>query len=298
MSARAAWPALGTTAVVAVAQPERLAPARAAVERELAAIDRACSRFRDDSDLARVNAGAGRPVKVSPLLLEVLGVALRAARLTGGAVDPTVGAALIHAGYDRDFAQLRGSAEPLAPFRVPGWRVLRIDPADTTVRVPAGVILDVGATAKAFAADRAALAASEAVGGGVLVSLGGDVATAGRAPGGGWRVQVADSHAAPLPDQTITISDGGLATSSTAVRRWRRGEETAHHILDPATGKPAGGPWRTVSVAAASCVAANTASTAAVVLGAGAPAWLERCGLPARLCGHDGSVIRVAGWPV
>ena len=93
------------------------------------------------------------------------------------------------------------------------------------------------------------------------------------------------------------MATGALATSSTTLRRWRRGPETIHHILDPATGAPAAAPWRTVSVAAATCVDANTASTAAIVRGSGAEAWLERLGLPARLCRHDGSTVRTAGWP-
>jgi thiamine biosynthesis lipoprotein len=128
-----------------------------------------------------------------------------------------------------------------------------------------------------------------------LVNLGGDVATAGPAPVGGWRVRVTDDHAAGdrAPGETVAITGGALATSSTTVRRWAGG----HHIIDPATGRPAAAPWRTVSVAAATCVDANTASTAAVVLGDAAPAWLADRRLPARLCAQDGAVLRVAGWP-
>jgi thiamine biosynthesis lipoprotein len=70
-----------------------------------------------------------------------------------------------------------------------------------------------------------------------------------------------------------------------------------HHIVDPATGLPASGPWRTATVAAATCVDANTASTAAIVMGVRAAAWLQRVGLPARLIDRDGAVLRVAGWP-
>jgi thiamine biosynthesis lipoprotein len=158
------------------------------------------------------------------------------------------------------------------------------------------VRLDLGATAKALVADRAATAAARATGTAVLVNLGGDIAMGGAAPQDGWPVRVADSHrpAPDAPGQTLAVRSGALATSSTTVRRWG---PAAHHIIDPATGRPAAGCWRTVSVAAASCVDANAASTAAVVLGAAAPAWLERRRLPARLVALDGDVVTVAGWP-
>jgi thiamine biosynthesis lipoprotein len=202
-----------------------------------------------------------------------------------------VGGAVIAAGYDRDFGTLRAPPRPAA-VRVPGWRVVELR-ADGVIRIPAGVTLDLGATAKALAADRAARAAAAAAGCGVLVNLGGDLASEGPPPAGGWRVRVADDHAAGAGGETVQLAGGGLATSSTTVRRWAGG----HHIVDPATGSPAAAPWRTVSVAAARCVDANIASTAAIVLGAAAPGWLAERGLPARLCARDGAVTRVAGWP-
>ncbi|MCW2952706.1 MAG: thiamine biosynthesis protein, partial [Conexibacter sp.] len=159
--------------------------------------------------------------------------------------------------------------------------------------------VDLGATAKALAADRAARAAHQLAACGVLVSLGGDIAVAGPAPADGWAVRVTDDHAkAEGPSgQTVSIAAGGLATSGTTVRRWRRGEHRFHHILDPRTHQPAEVVWRTASVAAASCVDANAASTAAVVRGLDAPVWLARGGLPARLTATDGTVVRTAGWP-
>ena len=299
MSASATWRALGTTAVLLVDREAALPGARAAVERELDAIDRACSRFRDDSEIARVNAAGGRPVVVCSLLIEAVLTALRAARLTDGDVDPTIGGPLILAGYDRDFDAIGPAPRPLRAVRAPGWRVVEVDQRARSVRVPAGVMLDLGATAKALAADHAARAAAEAAGCGVLVNLGGDLATAGPPPPGGWLVRVTDDHGAPAdaPGEHVVIRSGALATSSTAVRRWVRGAETIHHILDPSTGEPAAGEWRTVSVAAATCVDANTATTAALVRGAAAAAWLEGLGMPARLCRADGSIVRVAGWP-
>ncbi|HEY3758869.1 MAG TPA: FAD:protein FMN transferase [Solirubrobacteraceae bacterium] len=311
--ATACWEAFGTSVVLRVSDPARLATARALVVAELDAIDRACSRFREDSDLSRVNAGAGgRTLRVAPLLIEALEVALRAAALTGGAVDPTVGAVLVLAGYDRDWSLLEPAASEQADRpatarlaavsarRASGWQTVELDPAGATVRIPRGIALDLGASAKAWAADRAAAAAHTACDCGVLIAIGGDLATAGPAPAGGWRIHVTDDHRAgpQAPGQTISIHAGGLATSSTVSRRWRDGAATMHHIIDPATGAPALGCWRTVSVAAADCTDANIASTAALVRGDGdAAAWLEHCGLPARLVAQRGTVRRVGGWP-
>jgi thiamine biosynthesis lipoprotein len=301
MSASARWHALGTTAELFVSDETELPLARTILEEELAAIDLACSRFRGDSELARVNACPGRWVEVSALFLEATRTGLRAAKATKGDVDPTVGRALRVAGYDRDFAELpalRTGRVKFAP--APGWRLVQVDSSRPAVRVPRGVELDFGATAKALAADRAARACARALSGGVLVNLGGDIAVGGRAPKGGWTVRVTDDHEASFdaPGQTVSIESGGLATSSVAVRCWRSSAGELHHIIDPATGRPANSFWRTVSVAAANCVAANVASTATIVRGAPARAWLDSLRLPARLVGSDGLVTRVSNWPV
>ncbi|HET9690893.1 MAG TPA: FAD:protein FMN transferase [Acidimicrobiales bacterium] len=293
--------ALGTTAVLATWPPDAQPAARAVLDDELAAIDLACSRFRADSELTSLNRASGSWVTVGPLLLTAVDVALRAARQTGGAVDPTVGTAMRLIGYDRDFAAITPEGPPLrvAVAPAPGWERVQVDPARRRVRVPAGVELDLGATAKALAADRAARRAADATGAGVLVGLGGDLAMVGAPPPGGWTVRVTDDHRAPpdAPGQTVSLAGGGLATSSTVVRAWTRGTERLHHIVDPGTGRPVRPRWRTVSVAAASCVDANTAATASIVRGARAAAWLGGRGLPARLVGVDGAVTTVGGWP-
>jgi thiamine biosynthesis lipoprotein len=297
---RSHFDALGTGCVVLVTDPARLDVARAAVRNELDAVDRACSRFRPDSELEKVNTTGGAWTKVGPVLLEAVLVALRAAEVTDGEIDPTVGEAMQVLGYDRDFAAVPAEGAAVATVtRVPGWHLIDVDRRRSTVQVPAGVRLDLGATAKALAADRAAARAAAIASCGVLVSLGGDIAVAGTPPARGWEVRVADSHAdGPDADgQTVLIETGGLATSSTTVRRWAQGGEDLHHILDPRTGRPAPIVWRTVTVAAASCVDANIASTAAIIRGERSPAWLESLGLPARLVLPEGSVVRVAGWP-
>jgi thiamine biosynthesis lipoprotein len=306
----ARWETWSTSVVLRLTDPCGLGAARAAVERELDAIDRACSRFRPDSEIARANASAGRAVRVSPLAL-----ALRAARLTDGDVDPTVGSALMLAGYDRDWLLLEpagaGSPSQGPTAREPpptptivartacGWRSVMFDCAARTVRVPAGFAIDLGATAKAWAADRAAHAAARAADCGALVGIGGDIATSGPAPANGWAVHVTDDHRSDhhAPGQTVKIHSGGLATSSTAVRRWRHRGRTMHHIIDPATGAPAHGTWRTASVDPASCADANIATTAALIRAGAAPAWLARLGVPARLVSATGRVYAIGSWP-
>jgi thiamine biosynthesis lipoprotein len=296
----AAWQALGTRASVLVTEAGALDDAQAIVARQLDEIDVACSRFRADSELTRANRAAGSWTPVGPLFLEALDAAMRAARLTDGDVDPTVGRLLRLAGYDRDFAEVRlGAPVRVRVTTTPGWRSLEVDYAGGRVRVPKGVELDFGATAKALAADRAAAHVAASLPGGVLVNLGGDIAVAGEVPPGGWRVRVTDDHAADAdaPGESVQITSGGLATSSTTTRSWAGREGELHHIFDPRSGRPAEVVWRTVSVAAATCVDANTASTAAVVRGGSAPLWLAATGLPARLVRRDGSILRVAGWP-
>ena len=249
---------------------------------------------------------------VSPLFAEAIRTALAAAAMTDGDVDPTCGRSLVSLGYDRDFAEVCRDTSALtrAPAPAAGWRTVELDPARGSARVPAGVQLDLGATAKALAADRAAALIGQSTGSGVLVNLGGDIAVAGPPPGGGWRVEVVDylprrgrpgSPAGPgrlqfsrAPGQIVAIAAGGLATSSTAARRWNRGGQPLHHILAPGTGLPADGCWRAVSVSAATCVDANIASTAAIIRGERAAGWLAGLGLPARLVRYDGSTVTLA----
>jgi FAD:protein FMN transferase len=306
--ASASWQALGTGVQLIVTDARQLTSARQILEADLAAVDLACSRFRADSEIValdRAMAGTGdTPVRVSPLLAEAVAVALRAALLTDGDVDPTVGAAMNAVGYDRDFPLIPadGPAVKLTVRTIPGWRQVEFDERSRQLRLPPGVRLDLGATAKAWAADRSAGRIAAELGCGVLVSLGGDIAVAGQPPVGGWRIRVQDISGRPEdppsgPSAVVAIHGGGLATSSTAARRWRRGGDVLHHILDPRTGLPAAPVWRTVSVAAASCTDANIASTAAIIRGRAAPAWLTGMGLPARLVDEAGGVQTTGGWP-
>lgn len=292
----AQWSVWSTVARIVVTDPRQVAEATELVKAELAAVEAACSRFREDSELSAVCRAGGRKVRISIVLADLMAAALRAAAETGGAVDPTVGGALCGLGYDRDFAMLTG--RPVAPavrvFPSPDWRSVRLDEDKLELSVPDGVLLDLGATAKAAAADRAAAQVAGVLGVGVLVALGGDIATAGPAPDGGWQVLVRDRPGDP--SCTVRLPAGSaLATSSTASRVWGRPGELLHHIVDPRTGRPADRVWRTVSVAAFSCLRANTLSTAAIVAGHRAPEVLG--GVPSRLVGRDLGVLRLGGWP-
>lgn len=299
--AAAEWSVWSTEARLVVTEPQQLGLGRTILEDLLAAVDAACSRFRDDSELARLADELPAGATVSPVLEWLVGAALDAARWTGGAVDPTLGAVLAGLGYDRDIRDLRGPDAPPRPFGISvvaadrrNWRSVRLH--DGVLTVPAGLTLDLGASAKAAAADRAARILAERLGCGVLVSLGGDIATAGIAPAGGWQVSVQDAPGDPRSPLALAAGSA-VATSSTQHRRWEVDGRRMHHILDPRTGLPAEPVWRSVSVAADSCLLANALSTAAIVRGHAAVPMLRRAGVPARLVDRAGRTITVGGWP-
>jgi thiamine biosynthesis lipoprotein len=290
------WELWSTTGRLVVTDPDALEAAKAIVDEETTAVELASSRFRDDSELSMLRGRVVDAAPISATFAELIRAALVAAELTDGAVDPTLGTAMEAIGYDRDIRLVLdddGPVRAIASVR-PGWRYLHLDGQRLTV--PSGLELDLGATAKAVAADRAVARVDAELGVGVLVSLGGDIATAGRTPEGGWQVTVQD-----LPDDPagqISVQGGtAVATSSTQRRSWRRGQSTMHHIVDPVTGTSAPSVWRSVTVAGPNCLVANALSTAAIVWGTQAPRRLGEHRLPARLVSADGSVIVLGGWP-
>jgi thiamine biosynthesis lipoprotein len=290
---------LGCRAEIWVTDVNSLVGAIEILHHELELIDKAASRFRADSEIAVVQRAQGRPVSISPSLVEAVCVALRVAEVTDGTVDPTVGNAMIRLGYDRDFAEIAGDVSRSLPDKSPvvGWRSIVLDPINRTLRVPSGTLIDLGATAKALTADRIARRVTMTLGCGVLVSLGGDISVGGPPPPDGFRVGLADVSGAAEACETVAITSGGLATSGIMSRRWRLGRHIVNHIVDPSTGLPPSPAWRTVTVTAASCVDANAASTAAMVKGATAVQWLDSLQLPSRLVAVDGRILRLAGWP-
>lgn len=318
MSRAHEWSALGTYAQLVVDDDVDDQAALAVATGLVEAIDATCSRFRPDSDLSRASAAAGNWVEVDPLLVQAVDAALQAARSTDGLVDPTLGRDLVGLGYDRDLELVRASggrartrldagagragvATHVERRRRPAggaWTELETDPAGW-IRVPVGCGLDLGATGKAFAADLAAAAVVLAVGGSVIISLGGDVAAICDDRREGWPVLVSDTQgpAMDVAGELVMLGTGGLATSSTRHRRWTQDGTAVHHILDPRTGRPANTSVASATVRAGSCVQANAASTAAVILGADAPGWLDARGLAALVVDQDGRSTSCGGWP-
>ena len=293
----ATWRALGTYVHLSTVDERALEPARQIAAHLLDDVDRTCSRFRADSDLVRANAGAGSWTSVDPLLVKAIGVAVEAAAQTDGLVDPTLGHALVAVGYDRDISLvLAQSTEPAGvpvPARAGAWRDIQRDPAGA-VMVPRGSALDLGATCKAWAADLIVAAIAAQFDGTVVLSLGGDIAVAGP---DGWPVAITETIDDPAGAEVVHLPYGGLATSSTAARRWIRGGVVRHHLIDPRTGEPTAGRWRTVTATGATCLAANTATTAAIVLGDRAVGWLSDRDIPARLVNTSGRIVRTQRWP-
>jgi len=294
----ATWRALGTYVHLSTAEVTALEPARRIAVRLLAEVDRTCSRFRSDSDLVRANASAGSWTNVDPLLVKAISAAIEAAAQTDGLVDPTLGHSLEAVGYDRDIALIPAASHDPAgvplPARIGAWQEILLDP-EGAVRLPPGCALDLGATAKAWAADLIATSIAAENDSTVVISLGGDLTVAGS--GYGWPVAISETIDDLADAEIVHLPYGGLATSSTAARRWVRGGVIRHHLIDPRTGEPTSGRWRTVTTTGATCVAANTASTAAIVLGDAAVGWLAERDIPARLVDTEGRIVRTARWP-
>lgn len=266
------------------------------VEELFTAIEAEMSRFRPDSGLSRLNGRAGQgPQPVSAELLTVISLALAAARSSGGVFDPTVLTALMDAGYDRSFDQLAagGSHGPTDVVSArPDWRRVVVDAAGHTISLPAGLGLDLGGIAKGWAVDQAAALLSGWGEG--LIDAGGDMRSTG-APGGvPWPIGVQDPF---HPDRTLTVFNlgtGAIATSSIGGRRWQRGGQELHHLIDPRTGRPSASDLHTVTVRAGSTVQAETAAKVALILGSAAGRrYLESRGLSALLIRRDGAQIPV-----
>jgi FAD:protein FMN transferase len=269
---REAFRAMGTTCAVAAttspADLRRASRALAAGRAEVASCERALSRFDPASDLSRLNAAAGEWVEVDERLIDALAAALRAREVTDGRFDPTILPALVAAGYDRSFEQL----EPRPAQALPGWRAgaaVELDRGGGRARVEAGAAVDLGGIGKGFSATRALLAMRDAwpLLPGAVVDLGGDLSLAGRPPGGGpWRIAVGDPRAPAATLGTLELEDGGVATSGPDVRRFGFGR-SLHHLIDPATGRPAGAGPLAVTVVGPDAAEAEAHATALAISG-------------------------------
>jgi FAD:protein FMN transferase len=289
--------AMGTT--VSVVTEAEATGAGDAVERLFAEWEQCLSRFRPDSDLSRLNARAGKPATVRPLLFDVLSAALRAARATAGLYDPTLLRTLERLGYDRSFELLaQGASETPTgtSHALGGWRGIELDPRTRTVTLPAGVGVELGGIAKGMAVD-AAIERLRSLGArAAMVSAGGDLRVHGLPEGmASWPIAV-DGGAGPL---TVALTHGALATSGIAKRRWRQGTAERHHLLDPRDGKPSRSGLWSVTVAAATCGQAEVGAKTAFILGPRAGIeFLERKGLAGLLVGRFGASWRCGSWPV
>jgi len=269
---RVEWRAVGTTCIAGVtsgpSDGRRARAALAAARAEVEACEAELSRFRPESDLMRLNGAGGAWTAVGPRLLDTLRLALRAREDTGGRFDPTVLPALVAAGYDRSFELLeeRPAASP------GGWRAgaaIELDEPAGCVRLDPGASVDLGGIGKGYAATRALDAMFEAwpsLPGG-LVDLGGDIAVRGATPEGGpWRIAVAD----PLrPGETagmLLLGSGGVATSGRDRRRFGP-NASLHHLIDPATGRPAEPGPLSVTVVATGAAEAEAHATALAISG-------------------------------
>jgi FAD:protein FMN transferase len=251
----------------------------AAIRRLFAAREATFSRFRPESELSTVNAAAGRPTVVSAAFARMLERSLALAAETDGLVDPTVGAALIALGYTRDLSELGDDPAPAGASRpAPGWR--RVELSGQLLRMPAGSALDLNGVVKSATVDDAAALLD----GDGFVSAGGDLAVRGPTvvalPGGG----------------AVSVVRGGIATSGSTKRRWRRAGETHHHLVDPATGRSAETPWEAVTASGATCVAADVAARAAFLAGAAGPDWLDRRGIPGHFVAAGGTATVNRSW--
>ncbi len=266
-----------------------------AVETWMHTVEQALSRFRPDSDLSRLNASAGHPYPAGDVLWQVTQRALAAANATDGLFDPTIGQALIRAGYHRSFEHLSNDPQPPhdpiepRPEATYTWRDIQLDPARRTITLPPGVRLDLGGIAKGWAAEQA-LAMLRPFGP-AMVDAGGDLAIGDPPPNQeGWSVAIADPLSPEDDLVVLTLANRGLATSGTDHRRWRHRGRMQHHIVDPHQHQPAQTDILTATVIAPTATEADVLALVLVVMGlAHADVWLQQHeDIPTLLVLNDG----------
>ncbi|MTA97369.1 MAG: FAD:protein FMN transferase [Actinobacteria bacterium] len=253
-------------------------------------VEMAASRFREDSEV--IGLMSGQPREGSPALIAMITAAVEAAEATNGLLDPTLGRIMRAWGYSAEVPQQVVPQPSIVLDRASTWKDIHID--NNVVSVPQGVLIDLGATAKAWASDRASQRIWQELNVPCVIGIGGDLAIAGPAD---FRTIVEVAESPTDVAVAVLVGPGGLATSSTVRRTWKVQSATAHHIIDPRTQAPAVGMWRTATVMAATCVAANHAATAAIVMGEPARRWLASLQLPARLIAQTDEVTYTGDWP-
>jgi thiamine biosynthesis lipoprotein len=262
-------------------------------------LDARWSRFRPDSELSRLNTtGELRPA--STLTFTLLEAAQHAFEVTGGRFDPTILDALIAAGYDDEFEIVRNRGPvALKPARVTSFSSVELDADSQYVTLHDNVSIDLGGIAKGFAAD---LIAGEIVALGasaVIVNLGGDLRATARPDGLAWRVDIDDPHRPGRTIASVALNDGAVATSTKARRRWRVAGETveAHHLIDPATARPARSDAMAATVVASEAVWAEPLAKAAFIAGPDeGRRFLNQLGLAGLILTDDGERRATSTW--
>jgi thiamine biosynthesis lipoprotein len=236
------------------------AAVRALFDRE----DRRFSRFRADSELSHVNTRSGAWTTVSFEFGAVVELALAGWTRTEGRFDPTVLDAVIAAGYDRDFDELLAGARGALRPALPCGRAGEIELIGNRLRLPERVGLDLGGLAKGWTVDVAAAAAVACGLPWALVNAGGDLRLVGTVPVGGIPVGVDDPEDADETVGRVVLHAGALATSSVTRRAWGNG---LHHLIDPATSRPAAGDALQATVWAPTCAEAEVLAKDALLVG-------------------------------
>lgn len=287
----------GLTGSITTETAEQSDYARERLWHWISEIDQACNRFKDGTEIQRINAAGGKRVHVSPTFELALDAALRSSQMTEGLCDPTVLDSLLKLGYNRDYSTIKGTnftvSAPLHPS--PGINAINYSRDDASVTLH-NCTIDLGASAKALTADLIANDVMEF--GGVAVEIGGDVALRGLSPRSPWTIGISDSLDVYGSEPRIAMGNGGVATSSLGTRTWNVNNKTVNHIIDPRTGNFASGPYATASVSAIDCVTANAFATAALLWGEDAGFHIAQAGWSARLVRSNGEVEYFGGWPM
>lgn len=255
------------------------------------------SRFLVDSDITRINNEAGTPVTVTPETIDLVQTMKQASDLTQGRYDPTVLPALVANGYGTSRVDPDATTVlPAGAHRIGAADEVVVDRHRSTVTVPQGVALDPGGIGKGLAADAAVAFLLDHGAAGALVSIGGDLAAAGTAPGhNGWRADIEHADPADQPLFRTTIDHGGVATSSTRSRRWVHEGRVRHHAIDPATGAPSDTDLAAVTVFSTSGWRAEAFATSALLAGSySVVAYLDSHDLSGLAITQSGAVLRTA----
>jgi FAD:protein FMN transferase len=265
------------------------------VQRWLRAFEARFSRFRQRSELSRLNGSGGRPFRASPALFQLVEISLNLARRSGGMFDPTVLTNLEDAGYDRSFELLEPRQQPAMHGGCFGvWRGVSLDLVHRLITLRPGVCIDLGGCAKGWAVDRMAALLGQPS----LVNGGGDVFALGRPPDAAcWLVGVEDPFKPSRDLAVLAAEDIGIATSSVLRRRWRSGDAWAHHLIDPRTGRPSQAGAIQVTAIAASCQLADFHAKVALLRGAeaGLDYLNDEPGVEGVLVRADGSLVASRG---